>query len=308
MASAEPSYLAIVGPTASGKTEAGVAVAERLDAEIVSVDSTSVYRGMDIGTAKPRAELRARVPHHLIDVADPSEGFAVARFQELASEAVGAIRGRGHRVLLVGGSGLYFRAVVDDLTFPPTDPRIREALEREAELVGSQALYERLATSDPEAAGKIEPDNVRRTVRALEVIELTGRSFSSFAQTWDRYPEGRIRAAGIDLPRAVLHRRIEGRVREQVANGLVEEVRELVDRGFAGWLTSSQAIGYAEVARHLQGEFDLQEAIALTSKRTKALARRQLAWFRRDPRIRWFEAEQAGAAGLVDDLTEYLRD
>jgi tRNA dimethylallyltransferase len=262
---------------------------------------------MDIGTAKPRAELRARVPHHLIDVADPSEGFAVARFQELAGEAVGAIRGRGHRVLLVGGSGLYFRAVVDDLTFPPTDPRIREALEREAELVGARALYERLATSDPEAAGKIEPDNVRRTVRALEVIELTGRSFSSFAQTWDRYPEGRIRAAAIDLPRAVLHRRIEGRVREQVANGLVEEVRELVDRGFAGWLTSSQAIGYAEVARHLQGEFDLQEAIALTSKRTKALARRQLAWFRRDPRIRWFEAEQAGAAGLVDDLTEYLR-
>jgi tRNA dimethylallyltransferase len=297
--------LAIVGPTASGKTEAAVEVAERLGAEIVSVDSTTVYRGMDVGTAKPSPHLRARVPHHLLDVAEPSEGFTVARYQDLVRGAVGAIRGRGHQVLLVGGSGLYFRAVVDDLAFPPTDPDVREALEREAELVGPQALHDRLAASDPAAAGKIESENVRRTVRALEVVELTGRSFSSFAEAWDRYPRDRVRAAGIDLPREALHRRIEGRVREQVASA-VEEVRALTDRGLAGWLTSSQAIGYAEVARHLEGELDLKEAIALTDKRTKALARRQLAWFRRDPRIRWFEAAEVGAVALVDDLTEYL--
>jgi tRNA dimethylallyltransferase len=298
--------LAIVGPTASGKSEAAVEVAERLGAEIVSVDSTTVYRGMDLGTAKPGAGLRARVPHHLIDVADPSESFTVARYQELGRGAVEAIRGRGHRVLLVGGSGLYFRALVDDLVFPPTDPEVRGALEREAELVGARGLHDRLAATDPAAAEKIEPDNVRRTVRALEVAQLTGRRFSSFAGGWDRYDQA-VRAAGIDMPREVLLRRIERRVHEQVEAGLVSEARGLVERGFAGWLTASQAIGYAEVARHLQGELTLDEAIAVTIKRTKALARRQLAWFRRDPRIVWFEAGRAGAAALVDDLTEHLR-
>jgi tRNA dimethylallyltransferase len=307
MADAGPAYLAIVGPTASGKSEAAVEVAERLGAEIVSVDSTTVYRGMDVGTAKSSLELRARVPHHLIDVAEPSEAFTVARYQELVREAVGAIRSRGREPLLVGGSGLYFRAVVDDLAFPPTDAAVREAIEREAELVGAAALHERLAAADPAAAAKIEPDNLRRTVRALEVVELTGRPFSAFAQAWERYQEGVVRAAGIGTPRPVLLERIERRVAEQVESGLLEEVRGLAERGFAGWLTASQAIGYAEMARHLQGDLALEEAIALTIKRTKALARRQLAWFRRDRRIRWFEAGQTGAAALVDDLTEYLR-
>lgn len=304
--SSERPFLAIVGPTASGKTEAAVAVAERLGAEIVGVDSTTVYRGMDVGTAKPSPELRARVPHHVLDVAEPSETFTVVRYQELVRAAVEAIRARGRQVLLVGGSGLYFRAVVDDLAFPPTDPEVREALEREAEVVGARGLHERLAAADPEAASKIEADNVRRTVRALEVVELTGQRFSNFAEAWERYDEGGVRAAGIDVPRSVLVQRIHERVHEQVANGLVQEVRALLERGFAGWLTANQAIGYAEVARHLQGELSLEDAIALTIKRTKALARRQLAWFRRDPRIRWFEAGPTGAAALVDDLTEYL--
>jgi len=300
-------FLAIVGPTAAGKTEAAVAVAERLGAEIVSVDSTTVCRGMDVGTAKPSAELRARVPHHLLDVAEPAEGFTVARYQELVREAVGAIRGRGREVLLVGGSGLYFRSVVDDLAFPPTDPAVRETLEHEAELVGARGLHERLAAADPAAAVKIEPDNVRRTVRALEVVELTGRPFSSFAEAWERYDEGAVRAAGIDVPRPVLLERIERRIHDQVAHGLVEEVRALLRSGVGGWLISSQVIGYAEVARHLQGELTLEEAIALTIKRTKDLARRQLAWFRRDPRIRWFGAAPAEVVDLVDDLTEHLR-
>jgi len=298
--------LALVGPTAVGKTEAGVLLAEELGAEIVSVDSTTIYRGMDVGTAKPSPDLRARVPHHLVDVAEPEEVFTVARYQELAREAIRGIRARGRRVLLVGGSGLYFRAVVDDLAFPPTDPRVRAELEREAAGRGALRLYERLRGLDPAAAAKIEPANVRRTIRALEVVQLTGRPFSSFARAWDRFPPGRVRAAGVTMPRALLHRRIEERAWAQVRGGLVEEVRSLLERGFGRWLTASQAIGYAEVARHLAGAWSLEEAVARIVKRTKALARRQLAWFRRDPRVRWFEAGEEGAPALVEEIRGYL--
>jgi tRNA dimethylallyltransferase len=298
--------LALVGPTAVGKTEAGVLLAEALGAEIVSVDSTTIYRGMDVGTAKPSPELRARVPHHLVDVAEPEEAFTVARYQELAREAIQGIRARGRRVLLVGGSGLYFRAVVDDLVFPPTDPRVRAELEREASGRGALRLYERLRQLDPAAAAKIEPANVRRTIRALEVLELTGRRFSSFAQAWDRFPPGRVRAAGVAMPRPLLHRRIEERAWAQVRGGLVDEVRRLLERGLGRWLTASQAIGYAEIARHLAGEWSLEEAVARIVKRTKALARRQLAWFRRDPRVRWFEAGEEGAPALVEEIRRYL--
>ncbi len=301
----EPPF-ALVGPTAVGKTEAGVLLAEAIGAEIVSVDSTTIYRGMDVGTAKPPPELRQRVPHHLVDVAEPEEAFTVARYQELAREAIRGIRARGRRVLLVGGSGLYLRAVVDDLAFPPTDPRVRAELEREAAGRGALRLYERLRELDPPAAAKIEPANVRRTVRALEVLELTGRPFSSFARAWDRFPPGRVRAAGVTMPRPLLHRRIEERAWAQVRGGLVEEVRGLLERGLGRWLTASQAIGYAEVARHLAGEWSLEEAVARIVKRTKALARRQLAWFRRDPRVRWFEAGEEGAPGLVEEIRRYL--
>ena len=299
--------LAIVGPTASGKTEAALEVARALGAEIVSVDSATVYRGMDVGTAKPTVEQRVSVPHHLIDVVEPSESFTVARYQELARRAIDDIRSRGHRVMLVGGSGLYLRAVADDLAFPPTDPTVRDEIRREAATVGARGLHRRLEELDPVAARRIEPDNVRRTVRALEVAEITGRPFSSFAEAWDRYPNDRLRAAGVQIPRSVLANRIEHRVRAQVDGGLLDEVRGLVDRGLSGWLTASKVIGYAELARHLQGELDLQDAIARTCKRTRALARRQLAWFRRDPRIRWFEAQETGATTLVVEMTEYLR-
>jgi tRNA dimethylallyltransferase len=305
---AGPPLLALVGPTATGKTEAALAVAERLGAEIVSVDSMLVYRGMDVGTAKPTAEQRARVPHHLLDVAEPSEGFSVARYRELARAAVAGIRSRGRGVLLVGGSALYERAVVDDLEFPGTDPGTRRALQTEAASVGAAGLHARLAASDPAAAGKIEPGNVRRTVRALEVAELTGRPFSSFARGWDVYEPHRVRAAGVRMPAEVLRARIEARVMQMLERGWLDEVRTLVDRGFGAWLTSAQAIGYAELARHLAGELTLDAAIAGTVKRTRALARRQLAFFRRDPRIRWFEAGEAGAEPLVGDVVAYLRD
>ncbi len=304
--SGEP-LLALVGPTASGKSEAGVALAESLGGEIVSVDSTTVYRGMDLGSAKPTVEQRARIPHHLVDVADPHEPFTVARYQRLARAAIDAVRSRGRRVLLVGGSGLYYRAVVDELSFPPTDAATRAALEDEAARVGAGALYRRLEASDPEAAVRIEPDNVRRTVRALEVPAITGRRFSEFGRAWDAYPPGRVRAAGIDVPRAVLADRIERRVRAQIEHGLVDEVRGLLDGGLERSPSARQAIGYAEVADHLAGRCTLDEAIAGTVRRTKALARRQMAWFRRDPRIRWFEAGEGGAADVVDEVREYLR-
>lgn len=301
-----PPFLALVGSTASGKTEAAIVLAERLGAEIVSVDSMLVYRGMDVGTAKPTVAQRARVPHHLIDVAEPSEPFSVARYQALARDAVALIRSRGRRVLLAGGTVLYYRAVVDDLSFPATDPILRGELEREAERVGARTMYERLAASDPVAASKIEEGNVRRTVRALEVAELTGLPFSSFASEWERYAPERVRAAGVQVPRDLLWKRIDARVTGQLENGVLDEVRALIDRGFGGWLTSSQAIGYAEFAQHVTGGITLDDAVAAIVKRTKGLARRQLAFLRRDPRIRWFEAGADGAAALVDDIAEYL--
>ena len=302
----EPSLLSLVGPTASGKTRAGIEVAERLGAEIVSVDSMLVYRGMDLGTAKPTAEQRARVPHHLLDVAEPSEPFSVARYQALAREAIRQVRSRDHAVLLVGGSALYERAVVDELEFPATDADIRKDLEAEAAMVGPTGLHERLEASDPAAAAKIGPSNVRRTIRALEVAELTGQPFSSFAGGWDVYEPQRVRAAGISVSGPALRARIETRVTEMLERGWLDEVRTLVERGFGSWLTSAQAIGYAELARHLAGEITLDEAIVGTVKRTRALARRQLAFFRRDPRIRWFEAGEAGAEPLVEDVAAYL--
>jgi tRNA dimethylallyltransferase len=298
--------LAIVGPTASGKTEAAIAVAEAFGAEIVSVDSMLVYRGMDVGTAKPTAEERARIPHHLIDVADPSEPFSVARYQRLALAAVRDVRERGSRALLAGGSGLYFRAVVDELEFPGTDPSTRAALEGEAAAVGADALHARLAELDPVAAGRIPPENVRRTIRALEVATVTGRPFSSFAEAWGRFEPERVRAAGVEIQRAVLAERIERRVRDMLERGLLDEVAALVRRGFGAWLTASQAIGYAEFARHLAGEMTLAEAVGSTVKRTKELARRQMVWFRRDPRIRWFPGGADGAGALVDRLVGYL--
>ncbi len=246
------------------------------------------------------------MPHHLVDIAEPSEALSVWRFQLLAREALARIASRGRDALLVGGSGLHFRSIVDDLDFPGTDPSTRVALETEAASLGAKRMHERLAMLDPEAASKIEPGNVRRTVRALEVAAVTGKPFSSFGLEWGQYPAERVRAAGITMAPDALARRIAARVNAMIDDGFIEEVRGLVEAGFGGWLTSSQAIGYAEMARHLGGELSLDEARAATVKRTRALARRQLAWFRRDPRIRWFEAKDGGAAVIVGDLVEYL--
>jgi tRNA dimethylallyltransferase len=294
--------LALIGPTASGKSEAALTIAPRLGAEIVSVDSMLVYRGMDVGTAKPTPEQRAVVPHHLLDLAEPSERFTVARYQELARSALRSVA----RPLLVGGSGLYLRAVVDDLAFPPEDPVVRASLEAEADDLGADALYHRLADMDPVAAARIEPGNVRRIIRALEVTAISGAPFSSFATAWDRYDADRVCAAGIRMDREVLKIRIGERVLAMLRHGWLDEVQGLLDRGLGGWLTASQAIGYAELAEHLDGRLSLDEAAERTVKRTRELARRQMAWFRRDPRIRWFDVGPGGAPEVADDVRAYL--
>jgi len=294
--------LAFVGPTASGKSDAALAIAPRLVAEVVSVDSMLVYRGMDIGTAKPTIEQRAVVPHHLLDLAEPSERFTVARYQELARGALRSIA----RPLLVGGSGLYLRAVVDDLAFPPEDPVVRASLEAEADDLGADALYHRLADTDPVAAARVEPGNVRRIIRALEVTAISGSPFSSFATAWDRYDADRVRAAGIRMNREARRIRIGERVLAMLRNGWLDEVQGLLDRGFGGWITASRAIGYAELAEHLDGRVSLDEAAERTVKRTRELARRQMAWFRRDPRIRWFDVGVGGASEVADDVCAYL--
>jgi tRNA dimethylallyltransferase len=296
----------MVGPTASGKTEASIGIAQSLGAEILCVDSMLVYRGMDVGTAKPSSEQRARVPHHLVDAADPGEPFSVARYQALARAAVREIADRGNRALLVGGGGLYYRSIVDGLEFPGTEPLVRDLLAAEGAVLGAKAMHTRLSSFDVSAARRIDPANVRRTVRALEVAAITGRPFSSFAQAWDRYPEGAVRAAGIEMDRPALHRRIERRVVAMLP-GLLEETRSLLDRGFGPFLTASQAIGYAEAVACLEGLIGQEEATARTVRRTKALARRQLAWFRRDRRIRWFPVGEEGAPSAMEEIVQYLR-
>ena len=274
---------AIVGPTAVGKTELSLRIAEQLDAEIVSVDSMQVYRGMDIGTAKPDAEARARVPHHLLDLFDPSHDVTVSEFQELARAAIADISGRGKLPLLVGGSGLYYRAIVDELAFPPRHEDVRQRLEDEAEEIGAEALHERLVGLDPQAASKIEPGNVRRTVRALEVIEITGRPFSENV-TWETYESiYDLTAIGLTRPREDLFDRIARRVDEMLEEGLVEEVRRVEAGGMSR--TARQALGYRQVLE--LDENDVRDGIV---KATKKFARRQESWFRADPRIRWIDA------------------
>ncbi len=297
--------LALVGPTASGKTDAAVMIARSVDAEIVCIDSTTVYRGLDVGTAKPDLEQRSTAPHHLVDIVDPGEPFSVAEFQRLGLAAISEIRTRGRIPLLVGGSGLYYRALVDRLEFPGTLASIRRLLDAEARTIGPEALHHRLTDLDPEAAGRIDPANVRRTVRALEVIALTGRRFSSYYGAWDRFEPGVVRSAGILIPRAALHRRIENRA-TRIWPGVFDETRRLLEQGHEGFINATQIIGYAEAAACLRGSITADEALATFIRRNKALARRQLAWFRRDPRIRWFTAGEEGAAALVDELQAHL--
>ncbi len=292
-----PPVLAVIGPTATGKSDVALAAAQRLDAEIVAVDAFTVYQGMDVGTAKPSAEARGRVPHHMIDVLDPVEECTVQWFQARARMAIDDVRARGRLPLLVGGSGLYFRAVVDDLRFPPTDPALRARLEREHAADPARA-HARLAASDPEAAARIDAANLRRTVRALEVAELTGRPFSQWRRAWESresvYPD--LGVVGLALDRDALAARIATRVEAMLAAGWLEECRRLLDRPLSS--TARQAIGYAELFAHLEGHLALEEAAERIRVRTRRFAIRQERWFRADWRIQW-EAREAAVEALL---------
>jgi tRNA dimethylallyltransferase len=282
-----PSVLAIVGPTAAGKSALALRLAARLDAEIVAVDAFTVYRGMDVGTAKPTPADRLLVPHHMVDVLEPEQEASVAWFQAAARSAISEVQAQGQRPLLVGGSGLYFRAVVDPLEFPPTDPHVRAELEQRW-AADPFAAHAALATRDPAAAARIAPGNLRRSIRALEVLQLTGRPFSDYRRAWDQhvpiYPG--LQVVGVEVDRAELGERIDRRVDAMIDGGLVAECHALRARALSP--TARQAIGYAEVLDALDGRIDLAEAVRLTKARTRRFAARQQRWFAADPRVRWY--------------------
>jgi tRNA dimethylallyltransferase len=282
--------IVIVGPTAVGKTRLSLRLAQEFDGEIVSADSRQVYRGMDIGTAKPTLEERHRVPHHLIDVIAPDEAFTLAQYQELAYEAIGDVLARGKLPFLVGGTGQYVRAVVEGWGIPrvPPNENLREELYRQAEVDGDEALHARLREVDPRAAERIDPHNVRRVVRALEVYLETGRPISELQR---RKPSPyRILQVGLTVERRELYRRIDERVDRMIERGLVEEVRGLVERGYGYDLPSMSGLGYQQIGIYLRGQISLGEAMQLIKRHTRRFVRHQYNWFRLDDEnIRWFD-------------------
>ena len=280
--------IAVVGATATGKSDLAAGLARALDGEVVNADSMQLYRGMDIGTAKLPAAERQGIPHHLLDVWDVTRTASVAEYQALAARVIDDIEARGKVPVLAGGSGLYIRAALGDLDFPGTDEEVRERLEAELAAAGPAPLYARLAERDPAAAAAILPSNGRRIVRALEVIELSGRPFSA---TLPDYDSGRPAVQiGLRLPRPELDRRIEARVDRMWRQGFEAEVRGLEGAGLRAGKTASRALGYQQMLRHLDGDWTLDQARAETVRATRRFARRQESWFRRDPRITWLSA------------------
>jgi len=277
--------IAVVGATAVGKSDLGVDLALALGGEVINADSMQLYAGMDIGTAKLTQAERRGVPHHLLDVWDVTKTASVAEYQHLANAATADIERRGKVPVLVGGSGLYVRAALGDLEFPGTDEEIRERLEAELATVGPVPLYTRLRAADPAAAAAILPTNGRRIVRALEVIELSGRPFSATMPGYD--PSIRAVQIGLRVDRAELDRRIDVRVDRMWAAGFEAEVRELAARGLRDGKTASRALGYQQMLRHLDGDWSLEQAREETARATRRFARRQESWFRRDPRVSW---------------------
>lgn len=277
---------AIIGPTASGKSDLAVAVAVRRHAEVVNADAMQLYRNMDVGTAKLTPAEQHGVRHHLLDVLDIGQTATVAAFQRTARTALADCRHRGVLPILVGGSALYIRAVLDEFEFPGTDPDVRAGLEAELDRVGAPALHARLADRDPDAAAAILPTNGRRIVRALEVIQLTGKPYGARLPTYTYALPGATQV-GLDVPRDVLDERIRVRVERMWANGFVDEVRRLEGAGLRDGLTASRALGYAQILRFLAGESTEAEAYEQTIRATRRFARRQDSWFRKDPRIVW---------------------
>ena len=299
------SLICIVGPTAVGKTEIAIQLAQHLDAEIVSLDSRQIYREMDIGTAKPTPDQRGAVPHHLIDCVEVDQSFSVAEYQRLADAAITEIHGRERQAMAVGGAGLYFRGLIDGLfDGPGADAKIRSKFQREADEHGNAALHERLRQCDPETADRVHPNNRVKVIRALEVYELTGKPISALQEQWKTdEPRYAFRAFGLNMPREMLYRRIENRVDQMVEVGLIEEVKRLLDQGYPRDCVAMQSFGYKELIEYLDGGRTLDEAIALLKQNTRRFAKRQLTWFCSDPRIEWLDISQFSSIdGIVDNL------
>ena len=302
-----PPLIAIVGPTASGKTDLALALGRRMPIEILVADSRQVYRGMDVGTAKPDAAARAIVPHHLLDLVDPDEPFTVAHWVERARPLLAEIAGRGRLATVVGGTGLYLSALLDghDYASQAWSPELRARLAEELAAEGLEPLAARLAAADPAAAGKVDLRNPRRVLRALERAEAGGGGVAPSGEPYD----GRVALVGISRPREVLYRRIDERAARLFATGLLDEVRKLLAAGYGPELRPMTGHGYREAARHLAGEWSLDQAVEVTARRTRQYAKRQLTWFRRDPRIMWLAAgdRPANDAELVARADGLLR-
>jgi tRNA dimethylallyltransferase len=280
----------IVGPTAVGKTELSLELAEQFHGEIISGDSMQVYRGMDIGTAKATPEERARVPHHLIDIIDPDEEYSVALFQEAATRLITEINQRGRLPFIVGGTGLYIESVTHRFQFAQAeqDRELRDRLQRLAETEGAEALHRRLARIDPVTAERLHPNDVKRVIRAMEIYELTGQKMSDYQHRAAQSPYDLL-MIGLTMDRGKLYERINLRVDKMIEAGLVEEVRRLLDRGYNPSCTSMQGLGYKELVPYLYGEITLEKAINDIKQRTRHFAKRQLSWFRRMSEIHWFD-------------------
>ena len=298
---ARPAAYILTGPTASGKTGFSIALAKEFGCEIIAMDSMQLYRGMDIGTAKPDEAERAGIPHHMLDVADPGESFSVARYTELAEAAAADILRRGRRPLFVGGTGFYLRALRHPMAMGGTrgDPALRERLEAEAEAGGAEALHRRLAAVDPATAARLHPNDVRRVVRALEVFELTGRPFSDQPQE-ERPPAFDYRVAALDMDRAQLYERINRRVDQMIAGGLEAEIRRLLAAGVSRDSQAMKAIGYKELLPCIDGRCTPEEVAEELKKNTRHYAKRQLTWLRAEEDVLWVDA-------LAPDALQRLR-
>ncbi|HAX70385.1 MAG TPA: tRNA (adenosine(37)-N6)-dimethylallyltransferase MiaA [Anaerolineae bacterium] len=302
----KPPIILIVGPTAVGKTELAICLAERLNGEIVSADSRLFYRGMDIGTAKPSQAETMRVPHHLIDIVNPDETLSLAVFQEMAREVISQIHSRGKLPFLVGGTGQYVRAVTEGWTPPAVQPdaRLRNVLETLQEQQGKEWLYEKLKILDPVAASAIDLRNVRRTIRALEVIFTTGKKFSE--QRGQSDSPYHLVTVGLNRPRAELYQRVDERIEKMFADGLIDEVRGLLNKGYSPLLPSMSAIGYRECVSVVQGSMTMEQAKAEMKRLTRVFVRRQANWFKEsDPNIRWFDPS---SENILNEIETHIRN
>ena len=299
--------LAVVGATATGKSDLGIELALALDGEVINADALQLYRGMDIGTAKVTDAERRGVPHHLLDVIDVTQEASVSAYQREARAVIAAIRERGRVPIVVGGSGLYVRALLDDIAFPPTDAAVRARLEERIAHEGAPALHRELAATDPAAAERIGPEDARRIVRALEVGEITGGSFRAYLPR-EQYVDAATIQIGVRRNRAVLHERIARRVHGMVRDGLLEETRALRERGLDRGRTARRAIGYEQALAVLDGTMTCEDAVESTITGTRRLVRKQDTWFRRDRRVRWLDVDAAEDPAALRDAALALAD